>query len=139
MEKTRIIRQIQTYRYIQMFSKKTHAYRAHAHTVRVKDLLFHLYHLYLYVFGQWTVMDSSFLKSLTGTARTCGTRDKFLNFTVHYCPLSKKTEYKWVGVGGGCFPEYSRVPCARSTRENFIFYPPPTLTHLSNRGSANGS
>ena len=72
-----------------MFSKKTHAYRAHAHTVPVKDLLFHLYHLYLYVFGQWTVMDSSFLKSLTGTARTCGTRDKFRNFTVHYCPLSR--------------------------------------------------
>ena len=39
--------------------------------------------------GQWTVMDSSFLKSLTGTARACGTRDKSCNFTVHYCPLSK--------------------------------------------------
>ena len=72
-----------------MFSKNSHGYRAHAHTVRVKDLLFHLYYLYVYVFGQWTVMDSSFLKSLTGTARTCGTRDKFRNFTVHYCPLSK--------------------------------------------------
>ena len=81
---------IQIYRYIQMFSKNSHAYRAYAHTVRVKDLPFHLYHLYVYVFGQWTVMDSSFLKSLTGTARTCGTRDKFRNFTVHYCPLSKK-------------------------------------------------
>ena len=56
MEKTRIIRQIQTYRYM-MFSKKTHAYRAHAHTVRVKDLPFHLYHLYLY-YG-WGVEDVS--------------------------------------------------------------------------------
>ena len=98
MVKTRIIKQIQTYRYIQMFSKKTHAYRVHAHTVPVKDLLFYLYHLYLYMFGQWTVMDSSFLKSLTGTARTCGTRDKFLNFTVHYCPLSKKTKYRGEGT-----------------------------------------
>ena len=71
-----------------MFFKNPHAYRARAHTVPVKDLPFYLYHLYLY--GQWTVMDSSFLKSLTGTARTCGTRDKFRNFTVHYCPLSKK-------------------------------------------------
>ena len=34
-----------------MFSKKRHAYRAHAHTVPVKDLLFHLYHLYLYGWG----------------------------------------------------------------------------------------
>ena len=80
-------KQIQQYRYIQMFSKNPHAYRAHAHAVPVKDLPFYLYHLYLY--GQWTVMDSSFLKSLTGTARTCGTRDKFLDFTVHYCPLSR--------------------------------------------------
>ena len=47
--------------------------------------------------GQWTVMDSSFLKSLTGTARACGTRDKSCNFTVHYCPLSK-TKYRRVGV-----------------------------------------
>ena len=117
-----------------MFSKNSHAYRAHAHTVRVKDLLFYLYYLYVYVFGQWTVMDSSFLKSLTGTARTCGTRDKFLNFTVHYCPLSKKTEYKWVGVGGGCFQEYSRVPRARSTHNKFLFYPPPTPTLLFHRG-----
>ena len=45
-----------------MFSKNSHGYCAYAHTVRVKDLLFHLYHLYVYVFGQWTVMDSSFLK-----------------------------------------------------------------------------
>jgi threonine dehydrogenase-like Zn-dependent dehydrogenase len=63
--------------------------------------------------GQWTVMDSSFPK-----------RD----FTVHYCPLSKKTEYKWVGVGGGCFQEYSRVPRTRSTHEEFIIYPTPTPT-----------
>ena len=34
-----------------MFSKNSHAYRAYAHTVRVKDLLFHLYHLYLYGWG----------------------------------------------------------------------------------------
>ena len=71
--------------------------------------------------GQWTVMDSSFLKSLTGTARACGTRDKFHDFTVHYCPLPKKTEYKWVGVGGGCFQDPSRVPRARSTHEEFSF------------------
>ena len=45
--------------------------------------------------GQWTVMDSSFLKSLTGTARACGTRDKSCNFTVHYCPLSR---YKQISV-----------------------------------------
>ena len=81
MEKTRIIRQIQTYRYM-MFSKKTHAYRAHAHTVRVKDLPFHLYHLYLY--------------------------------------------YGW--GGGGCFPDDSRVPRARSTRNRFQINPPPTPT-----------
>jgi hypothetical protein len=29
---------IQIYRYIQMFSKNSHAYRAYAHTVRVKSL-----------------------------------------------------------------------------------------------------
>ena len=80
---------------IQMFSKNSHGYRAYAHTVRVKDLLFYLYYLYVYVFGQWTVMDSSFLKSLTGTARTCGTRDKFRNITVHYCPPSR---YKRISV-----------------------------------------
>ena len=172
MGRTKIIKQIQIYRYIQMFSKNPHAYRAHAHTVPVKDLPFYLYHLYLY--GQWTVMDSSFLKSLTGTARTCGTRDKFRNFTVHYCPLSrykrtsvtpvtpvtldflkvsrvlrtrimhtgvsrthlhgtreKFTHYSvtgvteqntWVGVGGGCFPDYSRVLCARSTHDSFLLY-----------------
>ena len=34
-----------------MFSKNSHAYRAYAHTVPVKDLLFHLYHLYLYGWG----------------------------------------------------------------------------------------
>ena len=45
--------------------------------------------------GQWTVMDSHFLKSLTGTARACGTRDKFHDFTVHYCPLSR---YKQISV-----------------------------------------
>ena len=79
--------------------------------------------------GQWTVMDSSFLKSLTGTARIRGTRDKFRNSTVHYCPLSKN-QYIWVGVGGGCFPNYSRVPRARSTRDSFLFYPTPTPTHV---------
>ena len=42
----------------------------------------------------------------------------------------------WVGVGGGCFPEYSRVLRARSTHNSFQFYPPPTPTHVSNRGSA---
>ena len=36
-----------------MFSKNSHGYCAYAHTVRVKDLLFYLYHLYVYVFGQW--------------------------------------------------------------------------------------
>ena len=45
--------------------------------------------------GQWTVMDSHFLKSLTGTARACSTRDKFHDFTVHYCPLSR---YKQISV-----------------------------------------
>ena len=102
MERTEITKQIQTYRYIQMFSKNPHAYRVWAHAVRARKIIFYLYHLYLY--GQWTVMDSSFTKSLTGTARTCGTRDKFPDFTVHYCPLSKRTDYRWVGVGGGCFP-----------------------------------
>ena len=95
MEKTKITQPKYTYRYIQMFSKNPHAYRAHAHTIPVKKLLIYLYHLYLY--GQWTVMDSSFLKSLTGTARTCGTHDKFHDFTVHYCPLSKT---KYMGGGG---------------------------------------
>ena len=52
--------------------------------------------------GQWTVMDSSFLKSLTGTARTCDTRDKFRNFTVHYCLLSK-TQYTYTDTYR-CFP-----------------------------------
>jgi len=82
--------------------------------------------------GQWTVMDSSFLKSLTGTARTRGTRDKFRNYTVHYCPLSK-TKYRWVGVGGGCLQDDSRVPRVRSTHEEFIFYPPPTHTYVHKR------
>ena len=102
---------------------------AHAHTVRVRKLIICLYHLYLYVFGQWTVVDSGFLKSLTGTARTCGTREKFRNFTVHYCPLS----ICMGGGGGGCFQEYSRVPCARSTHEMFIFYPTPTPTSHGDR------
>ena len=141
---------IQIYRYIQMFSKNSHAYRAYAHTVRVKDLPFHLYHLYLYVFGQWTVMDSSFLKSLTGTARTCGTRDKFHDFTVHYCPLSR---YKRISVTPATpvtpdFLKVSRVLGVRimrmgvtrthlhGTREEIIIYPPPTPTHVSNKGSA---
>ena len=116
---------IQIYRYIQMFSKNSHAYRAHAHTVPVKDLLFHLYHLYLYMFGQWTVMDSSFLKSLTGTARTCGTRDKFHDFTVHYCPLS-------ICMGGGGWRMFPRIftrtaGAVRVKRLLFILHPPPPI------------
>jgi len=55
--------------------------------------------------GQWTVMDSSFLKSLTGTARTCGTRDKFHDFTVHYCPLSR---YKRNTNGWGWVEDVSK-------------------------------
>ena len=111
-----------------MFSKNSHGYRAYAHTVRVKDLLFHLYHLYLYVFGQWTVMDSSFLKSLTGTARTCGTRDKFHDFTVHYCPLSR---YKRNTNGWGWVEDVSknihayRVRAVRIISFYFILHPPP--------------
>jgi len=117
-----------------MFSKNPHAYRACAHTVPVKVLPFYLYHLYLY--GQWTVMDSSFLKRLTGTARTCGTRDKFLDFTVHYCPLSryKRTSVTPVTPVTPDFLKVSRVlrtcimrPGAmrvrlRGTREKFTHY-----------------
>ena len=86
--------------------------------------------------GQWTVMDSSFLKSLTGTARACGTRDKFPDFTVHYCPLSR---YKRISVTPVTpvtpdFLKVSRVlrtrimrPCVsrthlHGTREKFTYY-----------------
>ena len=106
-----------------MFSKNSHGYRAHAHTVRVKDLLFHLYYLYVYVFGQWTVMDSSFLKSLTGTARTCGTRDKFRNFTVHYCPLSRYNQISVTPVT----PDFLKVSRVLRTR---IMRTGVTRTHL---------
>jgi len=34
-----------------MFSRISHGYRAYAHTVRVRKLLFYLYHLYLYGWG----------------------------------------------------------------------------------------
>ena len=114
---------IQIYRYIQMFSKNSHAYRAYAHTVRVKDLLFYLYHLYVYVFGQWTVMDSIFLKSLTGTARTCGTRDKFPDFTVHYCPLSRYNQISVTPVT----PDFLKVSRVLRTR---IMRTGVTRTHL---------
>ena len=125
MERTRK-NPIQIYRYIQMFSKNSHGYRAHAHTVRVKDLLFHLYHLYLYVFGQWTVMDSSFLKSLTGTARTCGTRDKFPDFTVHYCPLSRYNQISVTPVTP-VTPDFLKVSRVLRTR---IMRPCVSRTHL---------
>lgn len=43
----------------------------------------------------------------------------------------QKNKIQMVGVGGGCFPKYSRVPHTRSTRDKFIFYPPPTPTLYS--------
>ncbi len=86
--------------------------------------------------GQWTVMDSHFLKSLTGTARACGTRDKFHDFTVHYCPLSryKRTSVTPVTPVTQDFLKVSRVlrtrimrpvaTCIRlhGTRDKFTHY-----------------
>ena len=43
----------------------------------------------------------------------------------------QKNKIQMVGVGGGCFPKYSRVPHTRSTRDKFIFYPTPTPTLYS--------
>ena len=73
--------------------------------------------------GQWTVMDSHFLKSLTGTARTCGTRDKFHDFTVHYCPLSRYKRISMTPVTLD-FLKVSHVPRIRlrGTREKFAHY-----------------
>ena len=97
-----------------------------------KVLPFYLYHLYLY--GQWTVMDSSFLKSLTGTTRACGTRDKFPDFTVHYCPLSR---YKRNTNGWGWVEDVSqnihayRVRAVRIIVFNFILHPPPPCSRAN--------
>ena len=108
-----------------MFSKKTHAYRVHAHTVPVKDLLFYLYHLYLYMFGQWTVMDSSFLKSLTGTARTCGTREKFTYYSVTGGTVHLYG-WGWVEDVSQNIHAY-RVRAVRMKRLLFILHPPPPI------------
>ena len=61
--------------------------------------------------------------------RLRGTREKF----THYSVTGVTEQNTWVGVGGGCFPDYSRVPRARSTHDSFLFYPPPTPTHVHKR------
>ena len=76
--------------------------------------------------GQWTVMDSSFLKSLTGTARTCGTREKFTYYSVTGVTVHL---YGWGWVED--VSQNIHAYRGRSTREEIIIYPPPTPTHLS--------
>jgi len=75
--------------------------------------------------GQWTVMDSSFLKSLTGTARTCGTREKFT-----HCSVTGVTVHLY---GWGWVEDVSQnihAYCVRAVRIivfNFILHPPPPM------------
>ena len=69
--------------------------------------------------GQWTVMDSSFLKSLTRTAHAHTVRVKKLQFYLYHLYV-----YGWV-------EDVSKITHAyrvRAVRMKFIFYPPPTPT-----------
>ena len=119
-------KQIQQYRYIQMFSKNPHAYRAHAHTVPVKDLPFYLYHLYLY--GQWTVWTVVFLKaSRVLRARVYAVRVIsfviLLSITVH-CPKSDTDGWWWVEDVSQNIHAY-RVRAVRVIVFKYILHPHP--------------
>jgi len=94
-----------------------------------------------FLYGKWTVVTVVTLFFLNfsrvlgarimraGIMRTYlrSTREKFTFFSVTTVTV-QKNKIQMVGVGGGCFPKYSRVPHTRSTRDEFIFYPPPTPT-----------
>jgi hypothetical protein len=110
-----------------------------------------------FLYGKWTVLTVMTLFFLnfsrvpgarimrTGIMRTYlrSTREKFTFFSVNtvHCPEKQNTDIQiiqmlsvcvlWVGVGGRCFPDSSRVPHARSTHEEITFYPPPTPTLLT--------